>query len=78
MEPHSLILLGVTGGVNEVKIVTSQVDIQLYVILNSEGALYSMHAWASDSDGDGYEVPVYYSAGVPDGPFYTLSPSSAS
>ena len=42
---------------------TFEVDIPLYVVLNSEGTLYSMNAWASDSDGNGYEVPVYYSAG---------------
>ena len=42
---------------------TYKVDISLYVVLNSNGSLYSMHAWASDSDGNGYEVPVYYSAG---------------
>ena len=54
------------GGVGGIIIGTekvSEVNISLYVVLNSEGALYSMHAWASDSDGDGYEVPVYYSAG---------------
>ena len=38
-------------------------DISLYVVLNSEGVLESMHAWAVDSDGDVYEVTVYYSAG---------------
>ena len=48
----------------------AHVDISLYVILNSEGALYSMMAWAYDSDGDGYEVPIYYSAGG--GSFSTL------
>ncbi len=41
----------------------SQVSISLYVILNSNGSLHSMMAWAYDSDGDGYEVPVYYSPG---------------
>ena len=41
----------------------SQVSISLYVVLNSNGSLHSMHAWASDSDGDGYEVPLYYSPG---------------
>ena len=35
-------------------------------------ALYSMTAWASDSDDDGYEVSVYYSAGGSDGPFVSL------
>ena len=48
----------------------ADVDISLYVILNSQGALYSMMAWAYDSDGDGYEVPIYYSAGG--GSFSTL------
>ncbi len=46
-----------------VLVAISQVSISLYVILNSNGSLHSMHAWASDSDGDGYEVPVYYSPG---------------
>ena len=46
------------------------VNVTLYVVLNSNGSLYSMHAWASDSDGDGYEVSVYYSAGG--GSFTTL------
>lgn len=48
----------------------ADVNISLYVIMDSEGALYSMMAWASDSDGDGYEVPVHYSAGG--GSFTTL------
>ncbi len=48
----------------------ASVDISLYVIVNSNGALYSMLAWAYDTDGDGYEVPVYYSAGG--GSFETL------
>ena len=48
----------------------ASVDISLYVIVDSNGALYSMLAWAYDSDGDGYEVPVYYSAGG--GSFTTL------
>lgn len=69
-----MILLGGTGGVNEVFISDVQVDISLYVVLNSEGALYSMMAWAFDSDGDGYEVLVYYSAaGGLDGTFITLT-----
>lgn len=51
-------------------------DISLYVVLNSKGALYSMMAWTYDSDGDSYEVPVYYSAGEPDGLFYTLPEAS--
>ena len=51
----------------------ASVDISLYVIVDSNGALYSMLAWAYDSDGDGYEVPVYYSAGGgADGTFITL------
>lgn len=41
----------------------ADVSISLYVILDSSGALYSMMTWASDSGGDGYKVPVYYSAG---------------
>ncbi len=54
------------GGVGGIIIGTekvSEVNISLYVVLDSKGALYSMTAWASDSDGDGYEVPIYYSAG---------------
>ena len=43
--------------------VASSVVVQLYVDVNSEGALESMSAWAVDSDGDSYEVSVYYSAG---------------
>ncbi len=42
---------------------TFWVDISLYVVLNSEGTLESMYAYAYDSDGDFYEIPVYYSAG---------------
>ena len=45
--------------------VASSVAVQLYVIVDDEGALESMNAWAVDSDGDVYEVPVYYSAGGP-------------
>ena len=43
--------------------VASSVSVQLYVEVDSEGALESMSAWAVDSDGDSYEVSVYYSAG---------------
>ena len=42
---------------------SSQVVISLYVTLNSKGALKSMSAYAYDSDGDFYEIPLYYSAG---------------
>ena len=42
---------------------TFWVDISLYVTVNSNGSLRSMYAYAYDSDGDFYEVPVYYSAG---------------
>lgn len=51
-------------------------DISLYVVLNSKSALYSMMAWAYDSDGEGYEVPVYYSDVGRDGLFYTLPEAS--
>lgn len=50
----------------------TEVNISLYVVFNSKRALYSMTAWDSGSDGDGYKVPVYYSADGSDGPFYTL------
>ncbi len=40
---------------------TYKVDISLYVVLNSNGSLYSMNAWAYDSDGNSYAVPVCYS-----------------
>ena len=43
--------------------VASSVSVQLYVVLNSNGSLRSMNAWAVDSDGDNYEIPVYYSPG---------------
>ena len=46
-----------------VSTVEAKVQISLYVVLNSEGVLDSMYAYAYDSDGDFYEVPVYYSAG---------------
>lgn len=60
-------------GVDLVFILDLPVSILLYVVLDSEGALYSMTAWALDSDGDGYEVAVYYSAaGRLDGTFITL------
>ena len=52
-------------------VVFARVRVSLYVVLNSEGTLESMNAWVDDG-GDGYEVPVYYSAGGPDGPFYTF------
>ena len=38
-----------------------KVDISLYVVLNSNGSLRSMHASAYDSDGNSYAVPVCYS-----------------
>ena len=41
----------------------SSVSVQLYVDVDSEGALESMSAWAVDSGGGSYEVPVYYSPG---------------
>ena len=49
--------------IQEVHSVASSAAVQLYVILNDEGALESMNAWVVDSDGDSYEVSVYYSAG---------------
>ena len=42
---------------------TFWVDISLYVTVNSNGSLRSMSAYAYDSDGDFYEVPLYYSPG---------------
>ena len=49
------------------------VDISIYVTVNSEGALESMSAYAYDSDGDFYEVALYYSAGGgADGTFRTF------
>ena len=50
--PHDLVLS-----------VASSVSVQLYVEVNSNGSLRSMNAWAVDSDGDDYEIPVYYSPG---------------
>lgn len=49
-----------------------EVDISLYVTVNSNGSLRSMSAYASDSDGDSYEIPVYYSAGGWGGSFETF------
>ena len=46
--------------------VASSVSVQLYVELNSNGSLRSMSAWAVDSGGGSYEVPVYYSPGGSD------------
>ena len=43
--------------------VASSVSVQLYVEVNSNGSLRSMNAWAVDSDGDNYEIPLYYSPG---------------
>ncbi len=40
--------------------VASSVSVQLYVIVDDEGALESMSAWAVDSGGGSYEVSVYY------------------
>ena len=49
------------------------VDVSIYVTVNSEGALESMSAYAYDSDGDFYEVALYYSAaGGADGTFRTF------
>ena len=67
-EQSLIVAFGGSGGLLPVAI--SSVEISLYVVLNSEGTLESMSAWAVDSDGDSYEVPVYYSGGGPDGPFY--------
>ena len=50
----------------------SSVSVQLYVEVNGNGSLRSMNAWAVDSDGDSYEVPVYYSAGGWEGVFETF------
>ena len=49
--------------IQDVHGVASSAAVQLYVILNDEGALESMNAWVVDSDGDSYEVSIYYSAG---------------
>ena len=46
-----------------IPVAISQVSISLYVTVNSEGALESMSAYAYDSNGDFYEVPLYYSPG---------------
>ena len=36
----------------------ADVNISIYVVLDSKGTLYSMTAWAYDSDGDSYKVPI--------------------
>ena len=52
--------------IEDVHSVASSVSVQLYVVVNSNGSLRSMSAWAVDSDGDNYEIPVYYSPGGSD------------
>ena len=52
--------------------VVSSVSVSLYVDVNSNGSLRSMSAYAYDSDGDSYEIPVYYSAGGWGGSFGTF------
>ena len=71
LELHSIVPLS-PFPIQDVHSVVSSVSVQLYVEVNSNGSLRSMSAWAVDSDGDSYEIPVYYSAGGWDGPFYTL------
>ena len=65
LEFHGFVPLG-GFPVEEVHSVASSVSVQLYVDVNSEGALESMSAWAVDSDGGSYEVCVYYSPGGSD------------
>ena len=64
---------GLTDPIDVVHDDDVDVDISIYVTVNSEGALESMSAYAYDSDGDFYEVALYYSAGGgADGTFRTF------
>lgn len=65
LELHGFVPLAPLPG-EQVHSVASSVSVQLYVEVNSNGSLRSMNAWAVDSDGDSYKIPLYYSPGGSD------------